>query len=166
MHTTRIQPKRVCDIRIGEDIHFDAWLYSMLMDNNLAYNLNPHLIASQEQLGFMVQLSEHQIYLPCSDQTFALLGQERFPFDVSSPNPDKAHLLQKQYNRAWRIITRLIRSSIADRETRVRLFRFCGYRFRQSIAQHTLIPQRLVKRMTDLVLKQGFQRKQKLEGLF
>lgn len=134
---------KVAEIRMGENIQFDAWLYSMLMDNNIAYNLNPHLVASQEQLSFMVQLEENQVYLPCSDQTFALLG---------SKNPK----LQAQYNRAWRIITRLIRSYVQDSELRKRLFNFCQVRFRQYIAYNTLLPSRLIRRMTDLLLKQSF----------
>ena len=35
------EPSSVRDIRLGRDVCFDAWLYSMLMDNNLAYRMNP-----------------------------------------------------------------------------------------------------------------------------
>ncbi|MCR5814129.1 MAG: hypothetical protein K6G15_06525 [Desulfovibrio sp.] len=140
-----MKPLRARDIVLGSDTLFDAWLYSMLMDNNLAYSLNPHLIASQEQLGFMVQRENQGLYLPCSDATFALLGEK-----------DRNGQLQKQYNRAWRIICRLIRQSIPDRPTRSRIFQFCRLRFNQYTAQRTLLPSRLVKRMTDLVLKQSF----------
>ena len=133
----------VAKIRLGLDRNFDAWLYSMLMDNNLAYKLNPHLIASHEQLAFMVQLEEDQVYLPCSDQTFWLL------------NTSNAKL-QKLYNRAWRILVRLVRQNITDPLIRQMVFKFCSYRFRQYTTQKTLLPQRLVKRMTDLILTQGF----------
>ena len=95
-------PSRVCDIRLGRDVRFDAWLYSMLMDNNLAYRMNPDIIASPEQLAFMVQLDDDQVYLPCSDATFAMLR-------VVGRSPR----LQAQYNRAWRIIMRLIRESFS-----------------------------------------------------
>ena len=140
-----MKPLLARDITLGQDTLFDAWLYSMLMDNNLAYFLNPHLIASQEQLGFMVQREEKGLYLPCSDTTFALLGEK-----------DPKGNLQKQYNRAWRIICRLIRQSIPDPAIRSRIFQFCRLRFCQYTAQRTLLPSRLVKRMTDLVLKQSF----------
>lgn len=138
-------PSRVCDIRLGRDVRFDAWLYSMLMDNNLAYRMNPDIIASPEQLAFMVQLDDDQVYLPCSDATFAMLR-------VVGRSPR----LQAQYNRAWRIIMRLIRSMVRDRAERCRILHFCRYRFSQYVAQGTLIPSRLVKRMTDLVLAQSF----------
>jgi len=140
-----MKPLHTRDITLGQDTLFDAWLYSMLMDNNLAYTLNPHLIASQEQLDFMVQREKQGVYLPCSDATFALLGEK-----------DRKGELQKQYNRAWRIICRLICESISDHATRSRIFQFCRLRFCQYTAQRTLLPSRLVKRMTDLGLKQSF----------
>ena len=138
-------PARVRDIRLGRNVRFDAWLYSMLMDNNLAYRMNPDIIASPEQLAFMVQLDDDQVYLPCSDATFAMLNV--------NGRPQK---LQAQYNRAWRIIMRLIRFMVRNRTERARILHFCRYRFLQYVAQGTLIPSRLVKRMTDLVLAQSF----------
>ena len=38
-----LAPAKVCDIRLGQNVRFDAWLYSMLMDNNLAYRMNPDI---------------------------------------------------------------------------------------------------------------------------
>ena len=58
-------PVRVADIRHGMDAVFDAWLYGLLIDNNLAYRMNPDIIASPEQLDFIVQRRQkEQIYLP------------------------------------------------------------------------------------------------------
>ncbi|MDR2054933.1 MAG: hypothetical protein LBQ10_03570 [Desulfovibrio sp.] len=139
-----LPPLRAADIRLGEDVYFDAWLYSMMMDNNLAWKMNPEFIASPEQMAFMLQLEDPQVYLPCSDATFAMLHTERLHGE-----------LQKQYNRAWRIVVRLVRSFIPDRRDRIRVLHFCRYRFAQHIAQRTLIPSRLVKRMTNLVLAQS-----------
>lgn len=138
------EPIKVRDIRLGRNVYFDAWLYSMLMDNNLAYRMNPEIIASPEQLAFMVHLDEHQVYLPCSDATFAMLRAH-----------DTPKALRERYNRAWRIIVRLIRSVEPDRVERRRILHFCRYRFSQYISWHTLIPSRLVKRMTGLVLAQS-----------
>lgn len=145
--TTSPEPSSVRDIRLGRNVYFDAWLYSMLMDNNLAYQMNPDIIASPEQLAFMVHLAEHQVYLPCSDATFAMLRAHDMP-----------RALQEQYNRAWRIIVRLIRSLEQDRAERTRILHFCRYRFSQYIGWHTLIPSRLVKRMISLVLAQSHVR--------
>ncbi|MBQ7606487.1 MAG: hypothetical protein IJU76_00645 [Desulfovibrionaceae bacterium] len=138
-------PSRVRDIQLGQDTVFDAWFYSMLMDNNLAYTLNPHLIASQEQLEFMVQLEKGQIYLPCSDTSFRMLCDKK-----------NAKELQQQYNRAWRIIVSITKHCISDAIIRRRLFQFLRLRFQQYTAQKTLLPSRLVKRMTDLITQQAF----------
>ena len=136
----------VREFRLGQNIRFDAWLYSMLMDNNIAYGMNPDIVASQEQMAFMVSLVRDQVYLPCSDTTFKMLCQPTVPEE-----------LQRQYNRSWRIIMRLVRSFTPEGEKRRRILQFCRFRFNQYISQHTLIPSRLVKRMTDLVLAQGNQ---------
>ena len=132
------------EIRLGNDVRFDAWLYSMMMDNNIAYRMNPHIIAGPEQLAFMVSLEKNQVYLPCSDATFSLLY-----------DPLKSSELRLQYNRSWRIIMRLVRSLVPSADERKRILQFCRLRFRQYVAEGTLIPSRLVKRMTDLVLAQA-----------
>lgn len=137
-------PMKVRNVRLGNNVRFDAWLYSMLMDNNIAYRMNPDLIASPEQMSFMVHLAPDQVYLPCSDATFSMLC-------ATTPSVE----LRNQYNRSWRIIMRLVRSFVPDKAQRRRILQFCRYRFSQYIAQHTLIPSRLVKRMTSLVLAQG-----------
>lgn len=139
-----LAPAKVRDIRLGQNVRFDAWLYSMLMDNNLAYRMNPDIIASPEQMAFMVHMDQDQVYLPCSDATFSMLC-------AGTPSAE----LRNQYNRSWRIIARLVRSFVPDKAQQRRILQFCRYRFSQYIAQHTLIPSRLVKRMTSLVLAQG-----------
>lgn len=131
-------------VHLGRDVYFDAWLYNMMIDNNIAYQMNPDLIATPEQIRFMVWLTPDQVYLPCSDETFALLAQSTCP-----------PALQEQYNRAWRIIMRLIRCLETDRRARQRLLEFCRYRFAQFIRHHTVIPSRVVKRLTNLVFAQS-----------
>ena len=70
--------------------------------------------------------------------------------------PTMPRRLQKEYNRAWRILVRLVRSLVTDRMQRRALLLFCRYRFRSAVAQHTLLPPRLIKRMTNIVLAQGW----------
>lgn len=132
--------EKVSDIRLGRDTDFDAWLYNMMTDNNIAFHMNPEIIATPEQLRFMVALEDNQVYLPCSDDIVHML--------ITGANSGE---LLGQYNRAWRIITRLIRLTCPDKKARVRALRFCAVRFRQSVQQRTIIPSRLVKRMTGLV---------------
>ena len=137
-------PRRMADVRLGKDACFDAWLYNLFIDNNLVHGLNPHIVASPEQLKFMVAGGPGSVYLPCSDAMFALLCEPTMP-----------RRLQKEYNRAWRILVRLVRSLVTDRMQRRALLLFCRYRFRSAVAQHTLLPPRLIKRMTNIVLAQG-----------
>ena len=85
-------PRRMADVRLGKDACFDAWLYNLFIDNNLVHDLNPHIVASPEQLKFMVAGGPGSVYLPCSDALFALLCEPTMP-----------RRLQKEYNRAWRI---------------------------------------------------------------
>lgn len=130
---------KVSEIFTGENSHFDAWLYTVFIDNNIEYHMNAGIIASPEQIRFMVALEPTQVYLPCSDEVFRLLRDK---------NP---RALQIYYNRAWRIIVRMVRSVVADKADRQRILRFCRYRFRTYMEQHTIIPSRMVKRMTNIV---------------
>lgn len=131
--------RKASEISFGENSHFDAWLYTVFIDNNIEYHMNVGLIASPEQIRFMVALDPRQVYLPCSDDIFRLLLDK---------NP---RALQNQYNRAWRIIVRLVRGVAVDKAERQRLLHFCRYRFRTYMEQHTIIPSRMVKRMTSIV---------------
>lgn len=131
--------QRAADIRLGHDAALDAWIYGVMVDNNIAYPLNPHIIAGPEQLSFMVCLEEGQVYLPCSDVVFRLL-QSR----------DKTALRQ-QYEAIWEETKQLVRQ-IPSTHTRRLLLQFCRLRYRQGTAAGTLLPTRLAKRMAAQVL--------------
>lgn len=139
-----MQSVPVREIRLGRDASFEAWLSSMMMDNNLVHAMNPELIAPPEQLRFMVQMDEDQVYLPCSDEVFQLLRQGH-----SQP------ALQKLYNRAWRLTVQLLREHVPDKKERIRIFHLCRYRFIRQIRCETLLPSRLIKRMTTMLLSQA-----------
>ena len=62
-------PRRMADVRLGKDACFDAWLYNLFIDNNLVHDLNPHIVASPEQLKFMVAA-----WSSFSGQRWLLLG--------------------------------------------------------------------------------------------
>ncbi|MGJ3522251.1 ARMT1-like domain-containing protein [Nitratidesulfovibrio sp. D1] len=137
----------VRDIRLRKDPYFDAWIYNFMTENNLEHLMNPTLIATPEQLRFMVALADDQVYVPCSDETFRLLTA-----------PETPRALQEQYNRAWRIIMRLVRSAThIEKQVKRRIMQYCRHRFRLHISQHTAIPSRVVKRLTSIVLTQSGQ---------
>ncbi len=128
------------DIRLGKDIYFDAWLYNFMIDNNIAYQMNPKIIASKEQISFMVALEEDEVYIPCSDETFQHLM-----------NTDCSKALLAQYSRAWRLVMRTVRSFEQNRQKRQKTIATCRYRFKQYIKNHSATPARVMKRMSSLV---------------
>ncbi len=131
------------EVCLGKDIYFDAWLYNFMIENNFAYHMNQNIIASPEQIAFMVALDDNEVYIPCSDETFQMLLQPACPSK-----------LQKQYCRVWRTILDLVRSFEPQRVERKRALAFCRYRFRQCIKNHNVTPSRVMKRMTSLLAAQ------------
>ncbi len=130
-------------VRLGKDRYFDAWLYNFMIENNFAYEMNPHIIAGPEQIAFMVALEPQEVYMPCSDKIFALLMQPQCP-------PE----LQAYYCRAWRVVVHLVRSFEPQRAIRQRILEFCRYRFRKLIKEHIVMPSRATKRMATFVFSQ------------
>ncbi len=131
------------DIRLSKDIYFDAWLYNFMIENNYAYHMNQDLIASPEQIGFMVALEHDEVYMPCSDELFSLMMQAKM-----------SHALMKEYARVWKYVVRLVRGFESKPEARKRIMAFCRVRFRLFIKNHTILPSRVMKRMISLVAAQ------------
>ena len=135
----RVFHERAADVRLGRDAALDAWIYGLMVDNNIAYPLNPAIIAGPEQLAFMVCLDEGQVYLPCSDSLFRQL-QSR----------DKREL-RARYQHIWQETQKMVRR-VSDRHARRLLLQFCRLRYRQAVAAGTILPTRLAKRMAGAVL--------------
>ncbi len=114
---------------------------SFLIDNNLFYRLNPHLVASAEQLAFMVALDADQLYVPCSDHVF---------FDLMET--ELTPTIRREYARAWRICVLLLNSLDVDSDYKRSILAFCRQRLRRALLFHDIIPSRLVKRLTAFVL--------------
>ena len=139
----KIPVDRVSDIRLGRDPALDAWLDHFLTENNLSYLLNPTLVATPEQLRFMVALEENQVYLPCSDAIFKLLLDDDFPDELKS-----------SYRNVWTFVETLARESSVENYVRERVLTFLNHRFRLAEDEHILIPPRLLKRLLSVVLSQ------------
>ncbi len=139
----KIPVDRVSDIRLGRDPALDAWLDHFLTENNLSYLLNPTLVATPEQLRFMVALEENQVYLPCSDAIFKLLLNDDFPDELKS-----------SYRNVWTFVETLARESSVENYVRERVLTFLNHRFRLAEDEHILIPPRLLKRLLSVVLSQ------------
>ena len=133
----------VSGIRLGGDPALDAWLDHFLTENNLSYFLNPNLVATPEQLRFMVALDENQVYLPCSDHMFKLLLEDDFPEE-----------LKVRYRDVWTFVETLTRESSVESYVRNRVLTFLQHRFRIAEEEHILTPPRLLKRLLSVVLSQ------------
>ena len=138
-----LQADSVSSIRLGRNPAMDAWLDHFLTENNLSYLLNPTLVATPEQLRFMVALEENQIYLPCSDAMFRLLLNEDFPEE-----------LKLSYRNVWIFVEALARESAVESYVRERVLAFLRHRFRIAEDEHILIPARLLKRLLSVVLSE------------
>jgi len=131
------------DVRWGKNPKLDAWINHFKTENNLEHLLNPDNVATDEQLRFMVALTEDQVFFPCSDETLRLLMQK---------TPPKA--LIQEYNRAWRFIVRAVRQRGLDSYNEQRILQFCRHRFRHHLASRIMLPSRLVKRLVSIALTQ------------
>ncbi len=63
----------VLDLYYGRDPYLDAWLLHFMTENNIEYFANPYENASPEQMRFMVDLDENQVFVPCSDSMLRIL---------------------------------------------------------------------------------------------
>ena len=67
----------VRELRYGRDPYLDAWLLHFMTENNIEPTVNPAENAQQEQLRFMVDVDDDQVFVPCSDEMFENLLHTR-----------------------------------------------------------------------------------------
>ena len=132
----------ISDIRVSSDPVLEAWLYHFLTENNIEYLLNPDIVASPEQLRFMVALEDDQIYLPCDDALFFLIYRQQ------------AAELSEEYLKVWRFASGLIQTYDMSEEDANRISSLCRYRFDRYFAERIILPSRMVKRLLKIILTQ------------
>lgn len=133
----------VKNIRLGRDAGQEAWVQHFLIENNIDSQLSPGLVATPEQLRFMVVLDDDQVYVPCADELFLQFYQGK----VSAA-------LQKEYGDAWQFIETLVEGSDLSPAGRQRILRLCRYRFDLYVGSRMILPSRLVKRLVGIVLQE------------
>jgi uncharacterized protein with ATP-grasp and redox domains len=134
---------RVKDIRTSGDPVLEAWLYHFLTENNIEYLLNPSIVASPEQLRFMVALDDDQVYLPCDDELFFLIYRQ------------KGAELSEEYLKIWRFVSGLVQSYELNQVNSDRILALCRYRFNLFFAERMILPSRMAKRLLRIVLTQS-----------
>lgn len=136
----------VLDLYYGRDPYLDAWLLHFMTENNIEYFANPYENASPEQMRFMVDLDENQVFVPCSDSMLRIL--------LRSEKDDE---LKKEYRNLWRSLVRLIYHIVKDDYSRRKIVILCKHKFQKAYRSPFIIPSRLNKRMLTIILSQSAQ---------
>jgi uncharacterized protein with ATP-grasp and redox domains len=147
----------VRELRYGLDPYLDAWLLHFMTENNIEPTVNPAENAQQEQLRFMVDVDDDQVFVPCSDEMFENLLHTRL-----------SSALRQEYREKWRMLVHLARINIKDRYTRRKIFALSRHKVRQVLHAPFLIPSRFLKQlMTIFMAMSGVhdpQRKEKRQA--
>lgn len=136
----------VLDLYYGKDPYLDAWLLHFMTENNIEYLANPYENASPEQMRFMVDLDENQVFVPCSDSMLRIL--------LRSQQDDE---LKKEYRNLWKNLVRLIYHIVKDDYSRRKIITLCKHKFQKAYRSPFIIPSRLNKRMLTIILTQSAQ---------
>ncbi|WP_028575784.1 ARMT1-like domain-containing protein [Desulfonatronovibrio hydrogenovorans] len=131
-------------IHTGRDPYLDAWLLHFMLENNIEHLVNPKVNASAEQLRFMVDLKENQVFAPCTDWMFDNLLKGRMTRE-----------LKDEYIENWKRVVSLIHSSSGETYVRKKVVSLCKHLFQKALYSPFMIPSRLLKRMLDIFLSQN-----------
>lgn len=131
----------VRELRYGHDPHLDAWLLHFMTENNIEPNVNPGENAQMEQLRFMVDLDDDQVFVPCSDAMFDNLLHARL-----------SSALLVEYREKWRLLVHLVRLNIKDRYTRRKIFALSRHKIRNVLHAPFLIPSRFLKQLLTIFM--------------
>ncbi len=134
--------QEVADIHINNSPKLDAWLFHFSNENNIEYLLNPSIIASPEQLRFMVALKDNQLYIPSSDEVF---------FDILYGRMEKLHT---QYQDCWKVIEDLVASYNLSKSDHDRIISYCRYKYNDAVQSNIVLPSRFSKRLVGIVISQ------------
>jgi len=132
------------ELAYGVDPYLDAWILHFMTENNLDHYLNPGINASFEQLRFMVDLRDGQVFAPCPDSELEELLQSKL-----------SHGLQQKYNRQWRRLAKFVLEHVrGDRYLWRRIIALCRHKYRMVLSSPFVIPDRLMKRFMTIFLTQ------------
>lgn len=137
-----IHLENVADIHINDAPQLDAWLFHFSNENNIEYLLNPSIIASPEQLRFMVALRDNQVYIPASDEVF---------FDIFYGRIEKLHT---QYQDCWKVIEDMVASYNLSKADHNRVVSYCRYKYNAAVVSNIVLPSRFSKRLVGIVISQ------------
>ncbi len=123
----------------GTDPDLDAWLTNFYTENHLAYEAFPDMVASPEQLNFIIHMDGEQFYYPCSDELFVAIIDKRADT-----------LLTSAYMEIWVRLEQLVRKVIDDEYKRRYLLTLLSIKFQHETSSKVQLPGRLDKRLLGI----------------
>ncbi len=123
----------------GVNADRDAWVTNFYTENHLAYETFPDMVASPEQLNFMVHLEYEQLYYPCSDALFSAIIEKR-----------AETLLTSAYISIWSRLERLVREVVTDPYKQQYLLSLLSIKYNNEISNKVHLPGRLEKRLLGI----------------
>ncbi len=126
-------------ITSGTDPDRDAWLTNFYTENHMAYEAFPDMVASPEQLNFIVHMDGEQYYYPCSDELFTAIIEKRADT-----------LLTPAFIRIWSRLEKLVREVIIDPYRRQYLLSLLTIKYQHDTSSMVLLPSRLEKRLLGI----------------
>ena len=123
----------------GVDPDRDAWLTNFFTENHLAYEAFPDMVASPEQLNFIVHMEGEPFYYPCSEDLFAAIIDKRAD-----------SLLISAYMAIWSRLERLVREVIENTFKQQYLLSLLSIKFQHESSSKVQLPGRLEKRLLGI----------------
>ncbi|PID71820.1 MAG: hypothetical protein CSB34_05385 [Desulfobulbus propionicus] len=123
----------------GEDPEKDAWVTNFFTENHLAYETFPDMVASPEQLNFMVHLDHEQLYYPCSDALFSAIIEKRAETRLTS-----------EYTHIWGRLERLVKEVVEEPYKQQYLLSLLSIKYNHEITNKVHLPGRLEKRLLGI----------------
>ena len=123
----------------GQDPDRDAWLTNFFTENHLAYEAYPDIVASPEQLKFIVHLEDEQIYYPCSDKLFHAIIDKRADTVLTSA-----------YVGIWTRLEKLVKEVVTDPYKQNYLLSLLTIKFSHETTHKVQLPGRIEKRLLGI----------------
>ena len=125
----------------GQDPSTDAWYTAFFIENHIDYYAYPNLVATPEQVRFMVYTEENERYYPCSDRMFETIMRR-----------EKSKFLQEKYEEALYRILGLIDRQIEDEWDKAFLQSLIKTKLQHETRDGIMIPSRLEKRLLKIYI--------------
>ncbi len=123
----------------GIDPERDAWITNFYTENHMAYDAFPDMVASPEQLNFIIHMDKEKLYYPCSDELFSAIIEKRAD-----------RFLTSGYITIWSRLEELVREAIEDEYGQSFLLSLLSIKYQHETSSRVLLPSRLEKRLLGI----------------